>query len=171
MANKFYNKNTLEAVTQGKVNGDPARSLHPFRLAKTILFFILLYVNNVFCNDIMNEFHSSIDQFNKNGIIHIKYSRQAPETAKEAEVRYEREQDEIRDVAMNKAEIRDQRYWVNGGWICKTNNYKPAKTQSDLVDSDGDGYDDYTEFQHGTSPNDPNIFPAIREGNNKIIFK
>ena len=171
MTTKEYNKNTLEAVTQGQVGGKPASIFDPFRLAKTTLFCMILYINNSFCNDFINELHSGIDEFNKNPIINIKYSRAKPETAREAEARYEKEKDEIKDLALNKAEIRDQRYWVNGGWICKTNNYKQAKKQSDLVDSDGDGYDDYTEFKHGTSPNDPSIFPAIREGNNKRVFK
>lgn len=45
MGNKHYNYNSLEAVTQGLVGGEPARSLNPFRLAKTTLFFILLSAN------------------------------------------------------------------------------------------------------------------------------
>ena len=45
------------------------------------------------------------------------------------------------------------------------------KNENELKDSDNDGYDDYTEFIHGTSPHDDKVFPAIRNGNNKIIFK
>jgi hypothetical protein len=45
MGNKQYNKYILEAVTQGKVGGQPARSLDPFHLAKTTLLFILLSLN------------------------------------------------------------------------------------------------------------------------------
>lgn len=45
MGNKHYNKDILEAVTQGLVGGEPARSLDPFRLAKTTLFLILLSLN------------------------------------------------------------------------------------------------------------------------------
>lgn len=45
MGNKDYNKDILEAVTQGEVGGEPARSLDPFRLAKTTLFLILLSLN------------------------------------------------------------------------------------------------------------------------------
>lgn len=45
MGNKYYNKDILEAVTQGLVGGEPARSLDPFRLAKTTLILILLYAN------------------------------------------------------------------------------------------------------------------------------
>jgi hypothetical protein len=45
MINNNYNKNSLEAVTQGKVGGEPARSLYPLRLAKTILLFFILTTN------------------------------------------------------------------------------------------------------------------------------
>lgn len=45
MTTKEYNKNTLEAVTQGQVDGEPARSLYPLRLAKTILLLLALTVN------------------------------------------------------------------------------------------------------------------------------
>jgi hypothetical protein len=169
VANKHYNKNTLEAVTQGQVSGEPASMLDPFRLAKTTIFAILICINNSFCDEVIDELHSAIDAFNKNPIISIPYSRAKPETAKEAEARCERENDEMRDVALNKAEVKDQRYWVNGEWV--STKYKPAYSASDLKDSDNDGYDDYTEFVNGTDPNNNRSFPIIRNGNNKKIFK
>jgi hypothetical protein len=169
MINKHYNNNTLEAVTQGKVCGEPARSLNPFRLAKTTIFVILICVNNSFCDEVIDELHSAIDSFNKNPIISIPYSRAKPESAIEAEARCEKEKDEIRDVALNKSEIRDQRYWVNGEWV--STKYKPAYNANELRDSDNDGYDDYTEFKNGTDPKNDQSFPMIRDGNNKKIFK
>jgi len=153
MINKEYSKNTLEAVTQGQVSGKPARSLDPFRLAKTTIFIILF-------NTITNA--SDIDI----------------------------EKEEAKDVALNKAEIAEGRYWVNGGWVIRKNSqykrvqggwvyvetniikqYKPAESKEQLVDSDNDGYDDYTEYKNGTDPNDSTIFPAERNGNNKVTFK
>ena len=170
MTTKEYNKNTLEAVTQGQVDGEPARSLYPLRLAKTIIFAILIHINNSYSQEFLDVLGQAVQVFNATKIID-NYNNAGYESASEAEARHEREQEEIKDMALNKSEIRDQRYWVDGRWICKTNNYKPARTADELVDSDNDGYDDYTEFKHGTSPNDPSIFPAIREGNNKRVFK
>jgi len=169
VANKPYNKNTLEAVTQGRVGGEPASMLDPFRLAKTTIFTILICINNSFCDDVIDELHLAIDAFNKNPIITIQYSRAKPETAKEAEARQDNEQNEMRDVALNKAEVRDGRYWVNGEWV--STKYKPAYSASDLRDSDNDGYDDYTEFKNGTDPKNNQSFPIIRNGNNKKVFK
>ena len=45
MTTKEYNKYILEAVTQGQVDGEPASSLYPFRLAKTILLLLALTAN------------------------------------------------------------------------------------------------------------------------------
>jgi hypothetical protein len=165
-----YNKNILETVTQGKVCGEPARSLDPFRLVKTTLFFILLTLNNSFCNDFLNEIYAGIDEFNKNKIITIEYTRQEPETAREAEVRVQKKQDEDEDVAKNKMEIRDGMYYVNAQWVSKDAPEKPVSKES-LKDSDNDGYDDYTEYSHSTNYKDPSSIPAIRNGNNKKIFK
>lgn len=46
MGNKLYNKDILEAVTQGEVSGKPARNLDPFHLAKTTLLLLLLVSNS-----------------------------------------------------------------------------------------------------------------------------
>lgn len=171
MRNKLYNKDILEAVTQGEVSGEPARSLDPFRLVKTTLFISLMLLNNSYSQEFLDALNQAVGSFNKATRIIDNYHKSGYESADEAEARYQREIEDHKAVALNKAEIRDQRYWVDKRWICKTNNYTPAKSTSDLVDSDGDGYDDYTEFKHGTSPNNPDIFPAIRDGNNKKVFK
>ena len=55
--------------------------------------------------------------------------------------------------------------------VIEPNNPTTATNETELKDSDNDGYDDYTEFKYGTSPYDPKLFPAIRQGNNKKIFK
>jgi len=94
-----------------------------------------------------------------------------PEKPKDVQARWDREESEERDVALNKAEVREGRYWVDGKWVATKNNYKPAKNENELKDSDNDGYDDYTEFKHGTSPHDAKLFPAIRDGNNKVVFQ
>jgi len=166
MVNNNYNKNSLEAVTQGS---NRLVVILRYTLCKTTLF--LLLANNTFAQDFFDEFKAGIDQFNQNNIIHLDYNAEKIETAKEAEIRCQREEDERRDVALNKAEIREGRYWVNGRWVCPSKTYEPARSEKELKDSDNDGYDDYTEFKNGTSPSDPRIFPAIIDGNNKVIFK
>ena len=190
MINNKYNKNSLEAVTQGKVCGEPVRSLDLFHLAKTTLFVILCVVNNSFCDDFEDTLTSLIKEFND--ILPIKLQLDKSwETAEEAELRCYKEKYEAEDVELNKAEIRDGRYWINGGWIIRKNSqyervaggwiyketdnikkdYVPARKEEDLVDSDNDGYDDYTEYKHGTNPQDPREIPAIRKGNNPVTFK
>lgn len=165
---KYY-KVVLEAVTQGsKVGSYPNRAF--LCSIKTTLILSLLIINNSFSDDFINEIHSAFSEFNKNKVVVIEYNSKKPESAEEAEVRVERERDYARDVALNKAEVREQRYWVNGGWY-SPNNPQTATNEAELKDSDNDGYDDYTEFVHGTSPHDNTLFPAIRNGNNKIIFK
>lgn len=167
MLNNKYNKNTLEAVTQGsEVGGCPSKFLS---LLKTTL--LLLLTNSSFANDFLNKALDEIDGFNKYSPITISCDRNTPETSQEAMIRIEKERAEIDDVKLNKAEVRDGRYWVDGRWVCPSKTYESAKTATELRDSDNDGYDDYTEFKNGTSPNDASIFPAIRDGNNKVVFK
>lgn len=161
----------IKRTVKPKVCGNPVILSDPFHITKTTIFITMILLNNSFCSDIINEFHSAIDEFNKNPIINIEYTRAKPESGMEAEARYDREQQEAKDIALNKAEIKDQRYWVNGKWHSPNNQYKQATSKEELKDSDNDGYDDYTEFKHGTSPNNPKEFPAIRDGNNKKIFK
>lgn len=163
--NNNYNNNTLEAVTQGsEVGGYPSKILS---LLKTTLFLALS--NNIFAGDFFNKAFDEIDGFNNNSFIKINYNRNAPETSEEARIRLEREQLEINDVKLNKAEIADRRYYVDKRWV--STKYTKPNTTEDLKDSDNDGYDDYFEFKNGTNPKDSSSFPAVRNGNNKIIFK
>ena len=171
MLNNSYNKNTLEAVTQGsKVGGCPSKFLS---LLKTTLFTIVVYLNNSYSQDkVMEQVFAGFDKINTNhSFIKISYYKDAPETADEASSRVEKQKRDMDDVKLNKQEVRDGRYWVDGRWVCNKEKYIVATSQDELKDSDNDGYDDYTEFVHGTSPHDSSIFPAIRNGNNKIIFK
>ena len=97
------------------------------------------------------------------------YENSKPETAYESEIRIEKQKIEANDVALNKAEVRDGRYWIDGKWV--SNKYKSANSKEELKDTDNDGYDDYFEFKNGTNPKDARSFPAIINGNNKKIFK
>lgn len=161
MRNKYYNKDILEAVTQGKVCGEPARSYDPFRLVKTTFIILTISINCGLCNEILNEFFNELK---------ISYENSRPESVKEREIRLEREDDICKDLELNKKEIQDGRYWVNGQWQYKNIPQKP-RNKDELKDSDNDGYDDYTEFLYNTDPKDNRVFPIIRNGNNKKIFK
>jgi hypothetical protein len=167
-----YSKYTsifLEAVTQGsKVGGYPSRVL--FRSVKTILFITLISLNNSFGDDLIAEIDIIVDKFNGESPVKMILSR-GYESAQDSEIRIKREQEESMAVALNKAEVRDGRYWVDGRWVCPSKTYQPAETKEDLKDSDNDGYDDYFEFKNGTNPKNSSSFPAVRNGNNKKIFK
>jgi hypothetical protein len=132
-----------------------------------LLIFNISYAT--YASDFIDQIHSGFDYFNKNPIAKINYYKTLPETKEEIEARVDRENEERKDVALNKAEVRDQRYWVNGEWV--SNKYRPVSTKEELVDSDSDGYDDYTEFKNGSDPKNNQSFPIIRNGNNKKIFK
>jgi hypothetical protein len=164
MLNNNYNKDTLEAVTQGsKVGGYPSKILS---LLKTTLFLFIISINISLSDDFVQMVFDGYSMS-----FRTSYENSKPQTAYESEIRIEKEKVEANDVYLNKCEVRDGRYWVDGRWICTKQNYQIAKNENELKDSDNDGYDDYTEFIHGTSPHDDKVFPAIRNGNNKIIFK
>jgi hypothetical protein len=157
-----YYSIVLEAVTQGsKVRGCPSKFLS---LLKTTLFLFILSSNISFSDDFLQMVFDGC-------AINFKsaYQNSEPETAYESEIRIEKQKTEASDIALNKAEVNDQRYWVNGEWV--SNKYQLATTKNELKDADNDGYDDYFEFKNGTNPKDPKSFPAIRYGNNKKIFK
>jgi hypothetical protein len=62
MLNNSYNKNTLEAVTQGsKVGGCPSRFLS---LLKTTLFTIVVFINNVYSEEVKFYGITDIDNVN-----------------------------------------------------------------------------------------------------------
>lgn len=136
-------------------------------MKKLILLVAITY--NSYADDFINELHAGFDKFNENPIIKINYYKEAPESQYEAEARLQREAEDSKAIALNKAEVKDGRYWINNKWV--STKYKQAKNENELKDSDLDGYDDYTEFFNGTDPNNNKSFPIIRNGNNKKIFK
>lgn len=66
MRNKYYNKYILEAVTQGKVSGEPARSLDPFHLAKTTFLIIFLTTNISYSQQLDTSFYDGITYITNN---------------------------------------------------------------------------------------------------------
>jgi hypothetical protein len=64
-------------------------------------------------------------------------------------------------------------FWVNGGWVKKGEPVSPARSAGDLKDSDGDGFDDFTEIKFHTDPLKPESTPASyfqAKGSNRVVF-
>lgn len=64
-------------------------------------------------------------------------------------------------------------FWVNGGWVKKGEPVSPARSVGDLKDSDGDGFDDFTEIKFHTDPYKPESTPASyfqAKGSNRVVF-
>ena len=64
-------------------------------------------------------------------------------------------------------------YWVNGQWMKKGQPVQPARSAGELKDSDGDGFDDFTEVKFHTDPFDARNSPEAYfrpKGSNRVIF-
>ncbi|NBR70468.1 MAG: hypothetical protein EBT69_09900 [Verrucomicrobia bacterium] len=64
-------------------------------------------------------------------------------------------------------------FWVNGGWVKKEEPVLPARNAGELKDSDGDGFDDFTEIKFHTDPFKPESTPASyfqAKGSNRVVF-
>lgn len=64
-------------------------------------------------------------------------------------------------------------FWVNGQWIKKGEPIVPARHAGELKDSDGDGFDDFTEIKFHTDPFKADSTPANyfrAKGSNRIVF-
>ena len=64
-------------------------------------------------------------------------------------------------------------FWVNGGWVKKGVPVSPARSVGDLKDSEGDGFDDFTEIKFHTDPLKPESTPASyfqAKGSNRVVF-
>jgi len=64
-------------------------------------------------------------------------------------------------------------FWVNGQWVKKGQPVLPARHAGELKDSDGDGFDDFTEIKFHTDPFKPESTPASyfrAKGSNQVTF-
>ena len=64
-------------------------------------------------------------------------------------------------------------FWVNGRWMKKGEPVVPARSAGELKDSDGDGFDDFTEIKFHTDPFKPESTPASyfqAKGSNRVVF-
>ena len=72
------------------------------------------------------------------------------------------------------ASMREKGYfWVNGGWVKKGQPVVPARNAGELKDSDGDGFDDFTEIKFHTDPFKAESSPVSyfqAKGSNRVVF-
>ena len=64
-------------------------------------------------------------------------------------------------------------FWVNGQWLKKGEPILPARHAGELKDSDGDGFDDFTEIKFHTDPFKPESTPASycrAKASNTVVF-
>jgi hypothetical protein len=168
MINNNYNKNSLEAVTQGSgVGGYPCRVL--FLPMKTTLFLLLVLLNITFAEDLACDVKMIVNKFNEeppteisittlNQTSNLKSRSQGFESATEAEIRVLKQIEEAKDVALNKAEIREGRYWVDGRWVIRKNS-RYERVEGGWI-------------YHEEESNKEDINKTItRKGNNLVTFK
>ena len=112
------------------------------------------------------------DEVNRSEVIFVAPS-DGIESPEAAAIRRERVFDEAKDVALNRRFVEQKIYWVGGQWVRQGQVLGPAQTEGELVDSDGDGFDDFTEVKYHTDPMDHESTPVHyfeAKGKNRIIF-
>jgi len=112
------------------------------------------------------------DEVNRSEVIFVAPS-DGIESPEAAAIRRERGFDEARDVALNRRFVEQKIYWVSGQWIRQGQVLGPAQTEGELIDSDGDGFDDFTEIRFHADPMDEESTPSKyleAKGKNRVIF-
>ncbi len=112
------------------------------------------------------------DEVNRSEVIFVVPS-DGIESPEATAVRRERVFDEAKDVALNRRLVEQKTYWVGGEWVRQGQVLGPAQSEGELMDSDGDGFDDFTEVKYHTDPMDHESTPAHyfeAKGKNRIVF-
>ncbi|NCZ96226.1 hypothetical protein EBZ02_03540 [bacterium] len=77
------------------------------------------------------------------------------------------------DLDLEKSMKEKGYYWVNGQWTRKGEPIFAARNAGEVKDSDGDGFDDFTEIKFHTDPFNPESTPAAyfdAKGSNRVVF-
>jgi len=168
MINNNYNKNSLEAVTQGSgVSGHPCRVL--FLPMKTTLFLLLVLLNITFAEDLTCDVKIIVNKFNEeppteisitrlNHTSNLKSKSQGLESATEAEIRGLKQMEEDKDIALNKAEIREGKYWIDGRWVIRENS-RYERVEGGWI------------YHEESNIKNINQTPIRTKGNNLVTFK
>jgi hypothetical protein len=112
------------------------------------------------------------DEVNRSEVIFVAPS-DGIESPEATAVRRERVFDEARDLALNRRFVEQKIYWVGGQWVRQGQVLGPAQSEGELMDSDQDGFDDFTEVKYHSDPMDHESTPAHyfeAKGKNRIVF-
>jgi hypothetical protein len=112
------------------------------------------------------------NEFNQNGVVMIEPSP-GLETPKSREARLEREKEMAKDAKLNRSLVRQEIYWLEGRWVKKGEALEAPRSFGELIDSDHDGFDDFTEIKFHCDPTNPDSNPAHYfevKGSNRVIF-
>ncbi|CAM8646422.1 hypothetical protein MCEMIH22_01324 [Candidatus Methylacidiphilaceae bacterium] len=112
------------------------------------------------------------NEFNQNGVVIIEPSP-GLETPESKEARLEREKEKAKDAKLNQSLVRQEIYWLEGRWVKKGETLEAPQSLGELIDSDQDGFDDFTEIKFHCDPTNPDSNPAHYfevKGSNRVIF-
>ena len=112
------------------------------------------------------------NEFNQNGVVMIEPSP-GLETPASKEARLEREKEMAKDAKLNRSLVRQEIYWLEGRWVKKGETLEAPRSLGELIDSDHDGFDDFTEIKFHCDPTNPDSNPAHYfevKGSNRVIF-
>ena len=112
------------------------------------------------------------NEFNQNGVVMVEPSP-GLETPESKAARLEREKEEAKDAKLNRSLVRQEIYWLEGRWVKKGEALEAPRSLGELIDSDHDGFDDFTEVKFHCDPTNPDSNPAHYfdvKGSNRVIF-
>ena len=112
------------------------------------------------------------NEFNQNGVMMIEPSP-GLETPESKEARLEREKEMAKDAKLNRSLVRQEIYWLEGRWVKKGEALEAPRSLGELIDSDHDGFDDFTEIKFHCDPTNPDSNPSHyfeAKGSNRVIF-
>jgi hypothetical protein len=112
------------------------------------------------------------NEFNQNGVVMIEPSP-GLETPASKEARLEQEKEMAKDAKLNRSLVRQEIYWLEGRWVKKGEALEAPRSLGELIDSDHDGFDDFTEIKFHCDPTNPDSNPSHYfevKGSNRVIF-
>ena len=112
------------------------------------------------------------NEFNQNGVVMVEPSP-GLETPESKAARLEREKEEAKDAKLNRSLVRQEIYWLEGRWVKKGEALEAPRSLGELIDSDHDGFDDFTEIKFHCDPTNPDSNPSHYfevKGSNRVIF-
>jgi hypothetical protein len=112
------------------------------------------------------------NEFNQNGVVMIEPSL-GLETPVSREARLEREKEMAKDAKLNRSLVRQEIYWLEGRWVKKGEALEAPRSLGELIDTDHDGFDDFTEIKFHCDPTNPDSNPSHYfevKGSNRVIF-